>query len=99
MTKRVKTILLFAAMLLILMINSTSHAATLCKGKHNYNNQVYYSGGETLEYMEDIPNGKNLPIYAYAYFSRDKYGICVCGAHSYLGREIVRKEKVRINYN
>lgn len=77
----------------------STYADSLCKGKHNFNHYVYYSGPEVLDYLEEIPDGSKTPRYAYAHFTRDAYGVCVCGETRYLGKREVRKEKVRINYN
>ena len=86
MKKRVKALLCALAVVVMFASYIDSHAAgTLCGGNHNYYHQTYLQNPVLLT-VDDIPDGRVLPEYGWWTYEADRYGICVCGAHSYLGK-------------
>lgn len=86
MKKRVKALLCVATMVMMFCVNVESHAEELlCRGNHNYYHYTYLQNAELITWWE-IPDGRVLPEYGWYTFEADRYGVCVCGAHSYLGK-------------
>lgn len=102
MKKRVRTIISLI-LVSVLLCSHTNAFAGNCPfpnaQDHNYYSYVYFAN-EHLAYFEDIPNGDFLPVYCYAVYVADKYGVCICGDCKLLEKDVItRKVLGRIDYN